>query len=240
MDDPNRIANKMILLKRIIEQGVVFKEEVQELGLILRKVVKGIATALVMMVVYGLVIEAANLLSGVTFALIFTLAFIYGLREIFKDDVRTVIWNYLQRGRPSFSRKLVDGVSRVVAYQKLWLDFIWPDEVPDFMIPLLRRRHRRADKIQIFYIIAVIPRRFQKVFAKVIKGFKSNWCLIYHHLRVTRARAGSVFSEQAGKISKTRLKNVTKWIWWFVCKMQKRRWRPAGIKLRWTVQALLI
>ncbi|MBL1416900.1 MAG: hypothetical protein COB27_008500, partial [Moritella sp.] len=43
--DPNRIANKMRLLRRLIEHGVIFKEETQQLGKHQKKIVKGTATS---------------------------------------------------------------------------------------------------------------------------------------------------------------------------------------------------
>lgn len=204
MSDPNRIANKMILLKRLVEQGVVFKEEIQELGGILKKIVKGVATALVMLVVYSLVIHAASLLSGVTVALVCTLAVIYGFREIFKDDVRQAIWNYLQRGRPKFSRKLIDGVSKkIVAIQKIWCAFIKQSDMPKVVQKQLKRRHKqnRQDSEYLHYRIetSTVKGSFRHGYQGIQEQIIFNLSPFSRNLERGQ---GSVFTEQNGKISK--------------------------------------
>ncbi len=204
MSDPNRIANKMILLKRLIEQGVVFKEELQELGGILQKAVKGVATALVMLVVYGLVLEAANLLSGLTFALVGTLAIIYGFREIFKDDVRHIIWSYLQRGRPLFARKLIDGVSKqVVAHQKIWLAFLRHSEIPEKVERLLRRRHRQSFQDADYLHYRIDTNTTSGSFRKGYQGIQEQLMFdLSPFARHLERGQGNIFTEQGGKISK--------------------------------------
>lgn len=205
MADPNRIANKMILLKRLIEQGVVFKEETHELGRFARKLVKGIATALVMVVVYSLVIEATSLLRGVTVALVGVLAIIYGFREIFKDDIRQVIWNYLQRGRPIFLRRLIDGVSKkMVAQQKIWFSFIGQSDLPKHIDKMLRRRHQqnRQDAEFLYYRIDTMtyPESFRKGYQGIQEQIMFELSPLARHLERGRS---SVFTEQNGKISKS-------------------------------------
>ncbi|MCZ2720553.1 hypothetical protein O1D97_02540 [Marinomonas sp. 15G1-11] len=60
--DANRISNKMLLLRRLIQQGVVLKEELKPLGVGLKKFVTGLATGLVMLVVSALIIKAQGFL----------------------------------------------------------------------------------------------------------------------------------------------------------------------------------
>ncbi len=111
LEDANRIANKMHLLRRLIQQGVVLKEELKPLGIGLKKMTTGIATAMVMLVVSTLIIKAQGVFSGLTIALVLTLAVIYGFREIFKDDIRNALWRLIQRGRPRWSRLLTNPTS---------------------------------------------------------------------------------------------------------------------------------
>ncbi|MGI3004314.1 hypothetical protein ACRTDJ_14705 [Shewanella algae] len=142
LQDPNRIANKMLLLRRLIQQGVVLKEELKPLGTGLKRMTTGVATALVMLVVSALIIKAQGIFSGVTLVLVLVLALIYGAREIFKDDVRNALWRYIQRGRPRWSRILRDTTNqKFIAKQLVWLEFMRNQDLPDDVKEILRRRH---------------------------------------------------------------------------------------------------
>jgi len=81
LNDPNRIANKMRLLRRLIEFGVIFKCDTQELGKITRKIVTGVATALIMSVVLILIIKTQGAFSKLTSLMILVLAIIYGVTK---------------------------------------------------------------------------------------------------------------------------------------------------------------
>ncbi|MCG9747628.1 hypothetical protein [Shewanella sp. Isolate8] len=142
LNDPNRISNKMLLLRRLIQQGVVLKEEQKRLGVGLKKMTTGIATAFVMLVVSSLIIKAQGIFSGLTMALVFTLAVIYGFREIFKEDIRNALWRVIQKGRPRWSRILRDTTSQaMIARQHVWIDFIKSKDLPEEIDEILKRRH---------------------------------------------------------------------------------------------------
>ncbi|TCN79521.1 hypothetical protein [Shewanella fodinae] len=142
MTEPNRIANKMLLLRRLIQQGVVLKEELKPLGVGLKKLTTGLATALVMLVVSSLIIKAQGVFNGVTMVMVLVLALIYGAREIFKDDVRNAMWRYVQRGRPRWSRMLRDTTTQnLIAKQLVWLEFMRQKDLPEAVQEILRRRH---------------------------------------------------------------------------------------------------
>ncbi|MFQ6370855.1 hypothetical protein [Shewanella sp. YIC-542] len=142
MKEPNRIANKMLLLRRLIQQGVVLKEELKPLGVGLKKLTTGVATALVMLVVSSLIIKAQGVFDGVTMMMVLVLALIYGAREIFKDDVRNVMWRYVQRGRPRWSRMLRDTTNQnLIAKQLVWLEFMRQKDLPVAVQDILRQRH---------------------------------------------------------------------------------------------------
>lgn len=141
-DDGNRIANKMLLLRRLIQQGVVLKEELKTLGVGLKKLTTGFATALVMLVVSTLIIKAQGAFNGLTLAMVFVLALIYGAREIFKDDVRNVLWRIVQKGRPRWSRILRDTTTQnMIARQLVWLEFVKSHDIPAAVNEILKRRH---------------------------------------------------------------------------------------------------
>lgn len=142
LNDPNRIANKMRLLRRLIEFGVIFKCETQELGNITRKIVTGVATALIMSVVLILIIKTQGAFSKLTSLMILVLAIIYGVREVFKDDFKNMLWRWIRKGKPKWSRTLKDSMSQnEIAIQKVWLDYIKAKKLPKQSIELLAKRH---------------------------------------------------------------------------------------------------
>lgn len=144
VQDANRISNKMLLLRRLIQRGVVLKEEQKTLGTWLKKATTGFATGIIMLVVSALILKAQGVLSGLTIAMLFTLAVIYAFREVFKDDIRNAMWRRIQRGRPRWSRILKDTMSGLaIARQLVWLDFMRPQDLPLAVDEILKRRHRQ-------------------------------------------------------------------------------------------------
>ena len=142
INDPNRIANKMRLLRRLIEFSVIFKSETQELGNITRKVVTGVTTALIMSVVLVLIIKTQGAFSKLTSVMIFILAIIYGVREVFKDDFKKMLWHWIRKGKPKWARILQDAVNQnEIARQKVWLDYIKTNKLPQKSKELLAKRH---------------------------------------------------------------------------------------------------
>lgn len=142
--DANRISNKMLLLRRLLQRGVVLKEEQKVLGIWLKKLTTGVATGLIMLVVSALIIKAKGAFSGLTLALVFVLALIYAFREIFKDDIRNAMWRKIQRGRPRWSRTLRDTTSKnIIGKQLIWLDFMSSSDVPKAVKDILKKRHRQ-------------------------------------------------------------------------------------------------
>ena len=142
LNDPNRISNKMRLLRRLIEHGVVFREQTTALGNITRKIVTAVATALIMIVVLTLIIKTQGALSGITSVMILVLSVIYGVREVFKDDFKNILWRWIRRGKPKWLRTLKDAVNQTeMAKQKIWLDYIRSKKLPTQAQELLARRH---------------------------------------------------------------------------------------------------
>ena len=142
LKDPNRIANKMRLLRRLIEYSVIFKSKTTVLGNITRKVVTGVATALLMSVVLVLIIKTQGAFSQLTALMIFLLAVIYGLREVFKDDFKNMLWRWIRRGKPKWSRSLLDSTNQhEIAKQKIWLDYSQSKKLPQQSKDLLAERN---------------------------------------------------------------------------------------------------
>ncbi|TKB48441.1 hypothetical protein FCL40_12075 [Ferrimonas sediminicola] len=201
--DPNRISNKMLLLRRLIQQGVVLKEELKILGVGLQKLTTGVATGVIMLIVSSLIIKAQGVLSGLSLALVLTLAVIYAFREIFKDDLRNALWRRIQKGRPRWSRILRDTTSQsVIGRQLIWADFINNRDLPEVVDDILSRRHsqNRVDTEILHYGIS--SRISQKAF---LTGYTTiqeqiNFSLVPFARYLDRGKA-KIYKESDGKIS---------------------------------------
>ncbi len=142
--DPNRITNKMRLLQRLIEYGVVFKKQTRYLNVNLKRIVRGTVTAIIMAFVMLLVLNARSSFTEVTIALIALLGFIYGLRETFKDDLTRLIWRKIQQGRPKWQNLFTNAVNnRRILSQIIWLEYIRPRQLPESVNALLQKRRQQ-------------------------------------------------------------------------------------------------
>lgn len=201
--DPNRISNKMLLLRRLLQQGVVLKEELKTLGVGLKKLTTGVATGLIMLIVSTLIIKAQGVLSGLTLALVLTLAVIYAFREIFKDDLRNALWRRVQKGRPRWSRVLRDTTSQaIIGRQLIWADFINKKELPEKVSEILRRRHSQ-NKVDVEILHYGISSRIsQKEF---LAGYSTiqeqiDFSLVPFARNLDRGKA-KIYKESDGKVS---------------------------------------
>lgn len=144
LEDPNRITNKMRLLERLIEYGVVFQKEVKNLNSNLKRVVRGTVTAIIMTFVMMLVLNARANFTEVTIALVGMLGVIYGLREIFKEDITRVIWRSIQKGLPKWKNIYSNSVNKSrVASQTIWLEYIRSKDLPKQVDKLFQTRRQQ-------------------------------------------------------------------------------------------------
>ena len=203
MQDANRISNKMLLLRRLLQRGVVLKEEQKLLGTWLKKLTTGVATGLIMLVVSALIIKAKGFFSGLTLALVVALAFIYAFREIFKDDIRNAMWRKIQRGRPRWSRLFRDTTSKkVIAKQLVWFDFSGCNDLPAVVDEILKRRHRQ-NKVESEILHYGISTRTAK------EGFLAGYSIIKEQIsfslvpfsRYLERGKVKIYQENEGKVS---------------------------------------
>jgi hypothetical protein len=144
LEDPNRITNKMRLLQRLSEYGVVFKRETNNLNENLKRVVRGSITAVIMAFVMSIVLNARTAFTEVTLVLIAFLGLIYGVREIFKDDLTRYIWRAIQRGRPKWQHVFTDSQSKnKMSYQTIWLEYINNKDLPKHVDTLFQKRRQQ-------------------------------------------------------------------------------------------------
>ena len=144
LDDANRITNKMRLLQRLIEYGVVFQRHTRYLNVNLKRLVRGVVTAVIMAFVMVLVLNARSNFTEVTVALVAFLGFIYGLRETFKEDLTGLIWRKIQKGRPKWQNLFTHSVTKKrILSQILWLEYINSKDLPKTVNTLFQQRRQQ-------------------------------------------------------------------------------------------------
>lgn len=144
LDDPNRITNKMRLLQRLIEYGVVFNKQTQNLNRNLKRFVRGCVTGVIMTFVMFLVLNARTNFEEITVALLALLGVIYGVRETFKDDLTNWVWRKIQRGKPKWRHIYKSTVDDKVALaQTIWFEHIRSKDLPLSVDELLQKRRQQ-------------------------------------------------------------------------------------------------
>ncbi|OUR63324.1 hypothetical protein A9Q74_01175 [Colwellia sp. 39_35_sub15_T18] len=144
LDDPNRITNKMRLLQRLIEYGVVFQKHTSYLDINLKRLVRGSVTAVIMAFVMLLVLNARSSFTEVTVVLVAFLGLVYGLRETFKEDLTSLIWRKIQKGRPKWQNLFRHSVNQKrILSQILWLEYINNKDLPKTVNELFQQRRQQ-------------------------------------------------------------------------------------------------
>ncbi|UYG01648.1 MULTISPECIES: hypothetical protein [unclassified Halomonas] len=124
MADPTRISNKMRLLRRLIEYPITLKQESLELGQNEQRVVKALATAVVMAFVTLGILRVRDVVGDITALFVLAMALLYAMREVFKDDLRNTLWRLLRKGRPKWRRQYKDATRDVVVGRQLeWFNY---------------------------------------------------------------------------------------------------------------------
>ncbi|KOE80844.1 hypothetical protein ACS86_15650 [Vibrio alginolyticus] len=140
-DDITRLSNKMRLLRRLIEHPIVLNEKVTSLGSNMKRAVKGIATGLVMLFVTIIAITARDYWGEITASFIIAMSFVYALREIFKDDLRDILWRWIRRGKPKWKRRYIDPTTgKTVGHKLEWLDYTNLNKLPDRIKAIRKKR----------------------------------------------------------------------------------------------------
>ncbi len=142
--DPTRMVNKMRLARRLIEYPVTLRQKDVTLGVTLNKLAKGTATGLIMIFVTLAVIYMRNYLGEITLSFVLAMAIIYALREIFKDDLRDVLWGWIRKGRPKWRKTYTDPTTGLnIGNQLEWLDFIAFEKLPEDVRKLRKGKLRQ-------------------------------------------------------------------------------------------------
>ncbi|ART82792.1 hypothetical protein CBP31_09265 [Oceanisphaera profunda] len=148
----SRMSNKMRLLRRLIEYPVTLKEKTRELGGGEEKALKAGVTAVVMTAMSLAVFEVRETLGSISLLVILTLALLYALREVFKDDLRTTLWRWLRKGRPKWRRQYFDVHSgQVVGRQLEWFDYRKTNRLSEEIIAARRANISQKEEIVMHY-----------------------------------------------------------------------------------------
>ncbi|GHE91761.1 hypothetical protein [Thalassotalea profundi] len=203
LDDPNRITNKMRLLQRLSEFGVVFKKETSNLNNHLKRLVRGTVTAVIMGFMMAIVLNSRTIYTEVTLLLILFLGLLYGLREVFRDDLMRIIWRWIEKGRPKWLHIFHDSLSKVkMAQQTIWLEYINEKDLPEKVDGLLqKRRQQNKQSAQLLHF-----RCETKITAKNFKpGFEEVQNQLFFNMtpfvRFLKKGEGRLFSFEGNKVS---------------------------------------
>ena len=72
------------------------------------------------------------------------LGVLYGLREIFKDDITRIIWRSIQKGLPKWKNIYTNSVNKHrVASQTIWLQYIRNKDLPKQVDQLFQKRRQQ-------------------------------------------------------------------------------------------------
>ncbi|MBA5762922.1 hypothetical protein H2O73_11240 [Vibrio sp. 404] len=151
-DDVTRMSNKMRLLRRLIEHPIILKERTTSLGKNMKRIVKGLATGFVMVFVTTTAILARDYWGEITASFIVAMSFVYALREIFKDDLRDVLWRWFRKGKPRWKKRYSDPTTNKVVGQKTeWLDYLALNKLPDRIMYIRKKRTAQREEQILHY-----------------------------------------------------------------------------------------
>ncbi|MCY9873826.1 hypothetical protein [Vibrio barjaei] len=123
-NDPTRLTNRMRLNRSLIDRYIVLKNTISATGTNVQRMIKGFSTGIVMIFVTIAVLIAKTNLQGLTLSFVFLLSLVYGLREIFKDDLRDILWRIYRNKRPKWKLSMTDQIhKKEVGKGVLWFDY---------------------------------------------------------------------------------------------------------------------
>jgi ABC-type multidrug transport system fused ATPase/permease subunit len=204
IEDANRITNKMRLLQRLIEHGVILSRHTRYLNSYLKRMVKGTVTAVIMAFVMLVVLNARSNFTEVTATLILILGVIYGLREIFKEDITRVIWRAIVRGRPKWRFQFRNSITKdKIASQYIWLEYTSFKRIPLKVRKIFsKRRHQNKQAAQWLHFAS----ETQVNAKKFLPGYDSLQQTINFSLapfaRYLKRGEGKLYHLESNKISK--------------------------------------
>ncbi|MCW8333761.1 hypothetical protein J4N42_07055 [Vibrio sp. SCSIO 43135] len=201
-DDVTRMSNKMRLLRRLIEHPIVLNEKVTSLGKNMKRAVKGIATGLVMVFVTITAIMARDYWGEITASFIIAMSFLYALREIFKDDLRDVLWRVIRKGKPKWRRRYIDPTTNKAVGQKLeWLDYTSLSKLPDRITQIRKKRVVQREEQVLHYRseTEMTTSRFMSGYEETRETLQVNMRAL---TRLMDKRSNKIYQHNNGQVTK--------------------------------------
>lgn len=128
--NPTRVWNRMSLYHRLLEYPVLLRSKLTELGSGTRKLVKA-TTTMWIMGLFTYVLFNARSASQLSITLLLGIAMIYGIRDLLRDDLISMVTRWLRKGRARWkNRLLMPYTKQVMAQQQVWLDYYKLTDLP--------------------------------------------------------------------------------------------------------------
>lgn len=129
--NPTRVWNRMSLYHRLLEYPVVLRTKVIELGPGTQKLVKAASTTLIMSLFTYFLFNTRAGNQQLSLTLLLTIALIYAVRDLLRDDMIATITRWLRKGKPRWKiRLLMPYTRKLLAQQLAWLDYRKLPELP--------------------------------------------------------------------------------------------------------------
>lgn len=154
---PTRLWNRMSLYLRLLDFPVVLRSRLTELGSGTRKLVKAASTMLIMsLFTYFLFnLRAGN--QQLSLALLLSIALIYALRDVLRDDMINSVTKWLRKGSPRWKlRLLMPYTNTLLAQQRIWLDYSKLPDLPKEVIDSSEKWTLSNDERQIICYRSVL------------------------------------------------------------------------------------
>lgn len=127
---PTRVWNRMSLYHRLLEYPVLLRSKLTELGSGTHKLVKAVTTTWIMGL-FTYVLFNARSGSQLSITLLLGIAMIYGIRDLLRDDLISMVTRWLRKGRPRWrNRLLMPYTNQLMAQQMVWLDYYKLADLP--------------------------------------------------------------------------------------------------------------
>lgn len=121
---PTRVWNRMSLYHRLLEYPVLLRAKVTALGAGTQKLVKASSTMLIMSLFTYFLFNARSASQQLSFVLLFIIALTYGVRDLLRDDMISVVTRWLRKGKPRWKIRLtMPYTKKLLAQQLVWLEY---------------------------------------------------------------------------------------------------------------------
>src|SRR5690606_41214953 len=103
---PTRVWHRRSLYHPLLEYPVLLRATLPERGSATSKLVKAANTTLIMGL-FTYVLFTARSASHLSITLLLGIALIYGIRDLLRDDLNTLVTSWLRKGRPRWKSRLL-------------------------------------------------------------------------------------------------------------------------------------